>query len=74
MNGQGLAGLIVSLSSLFTIWAAQRTDLCEDDSADDSSCETDISYSALAYFTIAACVLGSCVGLFLLLMKLSATK
>jgi len=75
MNGQGLAGLAVSLSSLITSAAGARTDLCADDGAnDDVSCDLDVSYSALAYFAIATFVLISCIGCFIVLMRLPITK
>ena len=74
MNGQGLSGLIVALSSLLTSLAGREIDVCEDDANNDDSCESSISYSTLAYFLIATFVLVSCIGLFIVLMKLSITK
>ena len=74
MNGQGLSGLIVALLSLLTSLAGSEIDVCEDDANNDDSCESSISYSTLAYFLIATFVLVSCIGLFIVLMKLSITK
>jgi solute carrier family 29 (equilibrative nucleoside transporter), member 1/2/3 len=75
MNGQGLAGLTVSLSSLITSAAGARTDLCGDDvNSNDEDCDLDVSYSALAYFAIATFVLVSCIGSFIVLMRLPITK
>eukprot|EP00981_Chlorochromonas_danica_P010864 scaffold3486_cov185-Ochromonas_danica.AAC.11 len=59
MNGQGLAGLIVSVSAILTSWAASAPDNCTDDNAedDDGECSYSLNVSALAYFLIATFIL-----------------
>ncbi len=76
MSGQGLAGLIVSLSAVLTQYAGGDTSSCSDDDqvTDDGSCEQSISYSALAYFLIATFVLLSCVLAFSSLMRMKFTR
>jgi len=79
MAGQGLAGLMVSLSDVFTSLATkQPEDFCGDDDVEIATsvtdCEYDINYSALAYFTIATFVLLSCAWLFYVLQKLPYTE
>lgn len=75
MNGQGLAGLIVSVSALLTTLAAAPIDSCSDDSADDSEdCEQSVNYSALAYFMIATLVLLTCALAYYYLKRMSFTK
>jgi len=70
MSGQGLAGLIVALSSIMTTLAAPApTDYCNDSITDDN-CTLQISYSSLAYFTLATCILLSCIVTFLFLRQL----
>lgn len=76
MNGQGLAGLIVSGAAVLTTAATERTDSCTDDdgaNADDD-CAQSVSYSALAYFLIATLILFSCVFAFKSLLKMSFTR
>lgn len=68
MNGSGFAGLAVSLSALITTLAAPRVSTCSDDN--DTSCNREISYSALAYFIIATLVLLSNVMAYIILARL----
>lgn len=73
MSGQGLAGLIVSVSSVLTQLAASPIDDCE--ITDDAECDAfAVDYSALAYFIIATVLLGLCVVAYLVLQKLEYTK
>jgi equilibrative nucleoside transporter 1/2/3 len=67
MNGQGLAGLVVSVSAIVTIVSAPAPDdqCSTDDGNVDDDCSEHISYSALAYFIIATLVLLSCIVTFL---------
>lgn len=66
MNGQGVAGLTVAVSSLLTSLATAAVDDCSDDNAgDDGDCSQTIDYSALAYFIIATLILFSCIFAFL---------
>merc|ERR1711871_845350 len=75
MNGQGLAGFTISLSSLLTSWAGERLDVCNnDDNGEDKNCENVMSYSALAYFTIATVVLFLNIFSFVALKNLSISK
>lgn len=77
MNGQGLAGLIVSVSNVVTLVATASTDSsCSSDSeANDDTCEGfSINYSALAYFLIATFIMLSCAASFLVLAKLPYTR
>lgn len=75
MSGQGLAGLVVSVSSILTILAAKRVDTCSDDgNTDDGNCSYSIDYSALAYFIIATIVLLTCAASFAVLYKLPFSK
>lgn len=68
MNGQGVAGLTVAVSSLLTSLATSAIDECSDDNAgDDGDCEQTINYSALAYFLIATILLVSCIFAYLAL-------
>jgi solute carrier family 29 (equilibrative nucleoside transporter), member 1/2/3 len=74
MSGQGLAGLIVSVSAVLTLYAGGDTSSCDDESTDDGTCEQSISYSALAYFMIATIVLLTCSLAFSSLMRMTFTK
>lgn len=73
MNGQGMAGLTVSLASMFTIIATAPEDTCTDDNAVEDSCDYSLDYSALAYFMIATFALLTCVVVFEILCKLPFT-
>lgn len=75
MSGQGLAGLVVSVASLVTIWAGNPVDICTDDDSndDDGDCEDYVDYSALSFFVISCIVMGTCVFSFLALMSLPFT-
>lgn len=76
MGGQGVAGLGISISSLLTIWAtAENPNFCDvlDDLTTDSDCKDITDYSAFAYFSIATLALLSCIGAFLVLIKLPYT-
>ena len=66
MNGQGVAGLTVAVSSLLTSLGTSAVDSCSDDNAgDDGDCPQTLDYSALAYFIIATLILGTCIFAFL---------
>ncbi len=77
MSGQGLAGMVVSLSAMLTQYAGGDTTTCDnyDDNRndDDSICEQTISFSALAYFLIATLVLISCIFSFSSIMRMKFT-
>ena len=76
MNGQGLAGFTISLSSLLTSWAGKRIEVCDNGDADEDNtkCENITDYSALAYFTIATIVLFLNIFSFMVLRNLSISK
>jgi equilibrative nucleoside transporter 1/2/3 len=77
MGGQGVAGLGISISSLLTIWATpENANYCDvlDDLISDSDCQDITDYSAFAYFSIATLALLSCIGAFLVLIKLPYTS
>ena len=77
MNGQGLAGLTVSLSSLLTSAAGPAIDICDDDANtedDDGKCEFHVSYSAMVYFGIATLVLALNIVCYIYLKRLKITK
>lgn len=74
MNGQGLAGLIVSVSALLTSLAGSPSDDCSDDNTDDSNCSQSVDFSALAYFLIATFILITCVFAFRSLMTMKYTQ
>ena len=74
MNGQGLAGLTVSVASILTTLAAPPADTCNDDGADDGKCDYKTDFSALAYFIIATVALLTCVGVFEILCQLPFTQ
>lgn len=74
MNGQGLAGLVVAVSSVVTIAAAAPIDYCDDDATDDGSCPEKLDYSALAYFIIATMILLSCISTYIWMARLPFTK
>jgi len=76
MSGQGLAGLSVALTGLLTQAAGPMpSGYC--DATDDSQpadCKDYVTnYSAFSYFLIATVVLGLCIVLFFILMKLPFT-
>lgn len=72
MTGNGIAGLVASLSAIVTT-LGQSDSTCTDD--DSSSCDNfRIDYSALAYFLISALILISCIIGYLLLEQLTFTK
>ena len=77
MYGQALAGLLISLASLFTTLAGKDKTVCNDvnDTNDEVvNCITTTNYSALSYFLLATLVLISCSLLFGVLNKLDFTK
>lgn len=77
MSGNGLAGLVVSMSSLLTTWGGgQPESFCSssENTSSQSSCVQSTDFSALAYFCIATFVLLSCAVLFLFLQKLPFTQ
>ena len=76
MSGQGLAGLSVALTGLLTQAAGPMPDgYCAVSTGDKPSECTDYvtNYSAFSYFLIATVVLGLCIVLFFILMKLPFT-
>lgn len=75
MTGQGVAGLIVSISSLVTTIAGPSIDDCNDNAngADDTICEFKVDYGAFSYFLLATLVLAVCVALFYVLLQLPIT-
>ena len=73
-SGQGLAGLVVSLSSIITISAGETANICTDDSIQEQICEFSVSYSALAYFAISTIVLVTCGYSFVQFLKLPYTR
>jgi len=87
MSGQGLAGLTVGLTSVITQAAGPAAegfcDVAGTGTDDPATPEADAApecadyntnWSAFSYFTISTVVLGSCVVLFYVLMKLPFTK
>lgn len=72
MNGQGLAGLVVSVAGVLTTVAVDPIDTCTDQN--DDSCDESMNYSAFAYFLIATIILLTCIVAYLFLGKLSFTK
>lgn len=76
MSGQGLAGLSVALTGLLTQAAgpvpAGFCDTVDDDKPADCT-DYATNYSAFSYFLIATIVLGLCIVLFFILMKLPFT-
>ena len=75
MSGQGLAGLIVSLTSILTTLGASADDGCSDGDDDSDSCKpyaTD--WAAFSYFTIACVVLLGCIGGYIILDRLPITQ
>lgn len=74
MNGQGLAGLTVSIASIVTILAADPVDNCSTGDADTGdTCAYDVDWSAFAYFSIATFALLTCVMVFEVLCALPFT-
>lgn len=73
LSGQGLAGLVVSVSAMLTQLAASPIDTCSDD-GDDGDCVNTLNYSALAYFLIATFVLVFCIFAFMTLKRLAFTR
>ncbi|RYY89097.1 hypothetical protein EON63_01390 [archaeon] len=75
-TGQGLAGMVVSLSALFTTLGSPPTDLCDDDDLqdDDGECTYTTDFAALAYFLIATLVLATCMVSFVVLKRLPFTR
>lgn len=76
MNGQGLAGLIVAVSSIITILAAKQSAFCDtaDESTEGSCDEFYVDKSALAYFSIGSALIFACIGAFLLLQRLQFAR
>lgn len=76
MNGQGLAGLIVSVSAVVTTIASESTDSCSgNNDIDSTTCDPfAINFGAFAYFVVATLLLFSCVFAFIFLEKLEFTK
>ncbi len=76
MSGQGLAGLIVALSSILTSLGTTPPDNCGTPLDDVTSTCADfgVDYSALAYFIIATLIMLTCAASFLVLEKLPYTQ
>lgn len=78
MSGNGLAGVLISLSSLITTASTKPIDSCgsNDDLSSSTTvdCVEEISFSALAYFIIATLVLLSCAASYIVLQKLPFTQ
>jgi len=75
MNGQGLAGFMVSMASILTIIAAGRdSSFCDDtNDSNDEECSYSVDYSAFAYFMIASVALVTCIIVFQILYRLPFT-
>jgi hypothetical protein len=77
MYGQALAGLLISLASLFTTLAGNDKTVCKATTETNDEvvgCITSTNFSAMSYFLIATLVLVSCSLLFGILNKLEFTK
>lgn len=76
MGGQGLAGLVVSMSSVLTTASAPAlASYCNDSPSDEGDeCSQQINYSSLAYFTLATCILLSCIVSYLFLRQLQFAR
>jgi hypothetical protein len=79
MNGQGLAGLVVSISDILTLLSESPTNFCDSTSSTNSSATSTcgdfyVETSALAYFLIATIILASCIVAFFVLQNLSITQ
>jgi solute carrier family 29 (equilibrative nucleoside transporter), member 1/2/3 len=77
MSGQGIAGLVVSLSGILTTISSKPQDLCADDGAFDdgaADCKFEVDYSALSYFLIATIILVACLLAYYALKKLEFIK
>jgi hypothetical protein len=77
MNGQGLAGLVVSLSDIITLLFSDGSKFCDlvEEDNETVTCQSfEVNYSAFAYFLLATVVLASCILLFFVLRNLSITQ
>ena len=77
MMGQGLAGTVVSISSIVTAYAAgMPSDYCEsnDDNNDDECAHYKTDYAAFAYFLVAVFTLLACIFVYKLLEEMPITK
>ena len=76
MSGQGLAGLIVSLTSILTTLGASADDGCSagDDDASENCKAYSTDWAAFSYFTIACIVLLGCIGGYIILDRLPITQ
>jgi solute carrier family 29 (equilibrative nucleoside transporter), member 1/2/3 len=75
MNGQGLAGLTVSIASILTILASDPVNNCDTGDAEATeSCAYNVDWSAFAYFSIATFALLTCVVVFEILCSLPFTQ
>lgn len=77
MYGQAVAGLLISLASLFTTLAGKDKTVCDpvNETNDEVvECITTTNYSAMSYFSIATLVLVSCSLLFSILNNLEFTQ
>jgi equilibrative nucleoside transporter 1/2/3 len=69
MNGSGLAGFVVSLSSILTLLAEKSSGFCDNTEETTVDCIKETSYSALAYFIIATFILLTCASSIFYLLK-----
>jgi len=79
MAGQGLAGLVTSLASIFTLLAVKPDNTCgEDDSNDDAnnSCDpySKVDWAAFSYFVVAVIMLLMCIVCYVILDKMPITE
>jgi len=77
MSGQGLAGLIVSLTSILTTLGASADDGCDNDSVDDGEPDCKryvIDWAAFSYFVIACLILLGCIAGYIILDRLPITQ
>ena len=73
MTGQAVAGLVVSMTSIFTLMGAHADDGCDGDHV-TSTCKTyEIDWAAFSYFCIAVLILLACIACFLVLERLPIT-
>jgi len=76
MSGQGLAGVVVSLSSIFTTLGAAEDDGCDaDDDATTETCkEYTTDWAAFSYFVVAVITLLLCIVSYAVLDRLPITR
>jgi len=77
MSGQGLAGTVVSISEIATLWVAGMDDSFCSGQADDNDdrCEDyKVDWAAFAYFAVAVVTLASCILAYQVLESMEITK